>query len=135
MPRTERRPRQYLHRPLPGSRLYTARNSGHHRATITVTQDPEGPILMPRRTRALSVVGLVLLMVAALAVGVTPVLAASAPPNDDFAHAQPLTAIPTTFSVDTTNATAQAGEPTSSCANGGGTASVWFSIKRSTANN
>lgn len=50
-------------------------------------------------------------------------------PNDDFANALPVTALPFSNTVDTSTATLEAGEPTPSCGSGNPAGSVWYTFK------
>lgn len=55
------------------------------------------------------------------------------PPNDDFAAATAIPALPFTDRADTTAATREANEPTPSCAFGNLTGSVWYSFSPDTS--
>jgi fibronectin type 3 domain-containing protein len=58
----------------------------------------------------------------------------AAPPNDDFAGATPLLAVPFLSNVDTTNATTATDDPVlTACSRPAGTKSVWYSYTPSTS--
>lgn len=51
-----------------------------------------------------------------------------APQNDDFANATPVTSVPFSDSVDTSGASAEAGEPTPSCGSNLSGGTVWYAF-------
>ena len=51
-----------------------------------------------------------------------------APQNDDFANATPVTSVPFSDSVDTSGASAEAGEPTPSCGSNISGGTVWYAF-------
>ena len=50
------------------------------------------------------------------------------PPNDAFANATPITALPFTDTVDTTAATSESGEPTTTCGFGYPLKTIWYAF-------
>lgn len=80
---------------------------------------------MRRRFRALALAASALVIIAATVAPAATVLAGEPPSNHNFEQAQKITGLPATFESDAVDASAQTGEPTSSCSNGGGAASVW----------
>jgi hypothetical protein len=54
------------------------------------------------------------------------------PPNDDFANAKTITALPYSDTEDTTAATLEPGEPTPSCGFGSPSGSVWYAFTPTT---
>lgn len=90
---------------------------------------------MRRPTRPRTAAATALLAISALAAGAAgaaPALAGT-PSNDSFANARHIAGVPATITGDSSGASGQTGEPTADCDNGGGSASVWYWVKVSSA--